>query len=281
MKVFIGLFLAAVVFVGSFSYSQIHQSNLLTQQIEDYARQNFQLLTLIANNSLKNSESATTLRSLQAEWKIRESQLSSLSRQLVTTQQQIDPDYQQVESNIRQQLTSEIQASNKTPNLDPRIAVFKQLSELDPMVMGEIMALNAQYGKYIKGLNVSKEREEVIINALHNMIADQNQARGELMLEMQTADPLLPTRDDLFNQMRAISDPNSQLEVLAYDLTASELDAFAEFQEQRQNTSVSFGPIGGTSGVWVEGEAFFEGSLIQSESGLSGPVQILPINRDN
>ena len=281
MKVFIGLFLAAVVFVGSFSYSQIQQSNLLTQQIEDYARQNFQLLTLIENKNLKNSESATTLRSLQDELKNRESQLAALSRQLVTTQQQIDPDYQQVESNIRQQLTSEIQASNNTPNLDPRIAVFKQLSELDPIVMGEIMVLNAQYGKYIKGLNVSKEREEVIINALHNMIADQNQARGELMLKMQTADPLLPTRDDLFNQMRAISDPNSQLEVLAYDLTASELDAFAEFQEQRQNTSVSFGPIGGTSGVWVEGEAFFEGSLIQSESGLSGPVQILPINRDN
>ena len=278
MKVFIGLFLAAVVFVGSFSYSQIQQSNLLTQQIEDYARQNFQLLTLIENNSLKNSESATTLRSLQDELKNRESQLAALSRQLVTTQQQIDPDYQQVESNIRQQLTSEIQASNNTPNLDPRIAVFKQLSELDPIVMGEIMALNEEY---IKELNISEEREEVIINALHSMIADQNQARGELMLEMQTADPLLPTRDDLFNQMRAISDPNSQLEVLAYDLTASELDAFAEFQEQRQNTSVSFGPIGGTSGVWVEGEAFFEGSLIQSESGLSGPVQILPINRDN
>jgi hypothetical protein len=213
--------------------------------------------------------------------KNRESQLAALSRQLVTTQQQIDPDYQQVESNIRQQLTSEIQASNNTPNLDPRIAVFKQLSELDPIVMGEIMALNAQYGKYIKGLNVSKEREEVIINALHNMIADQNQARGELMLEMQTADPLLPTRAELFNQMRAISDPNSQLEVLAYDLTASELDAFAEFQEQRQNTSASFGPISGTSGVLSGGAAFFEGSLIQSESGLSGPVQILPINRDN
>ena len=189
MKVFIGLLLAAVVFVGSFSYSQIQQSNLLTQQIEDYARQNFQLLTLIENNSLKNSESATTLRSLQDELKNRESQLAALSRQLVTTQQQIDPDYQQVESNIRQQLTSEIQASNNTPNLDPRIAVFKQLSELDPIVMGEIMALNAQYGKYIKGLNVSKEREEVIINALHNMIADQNQARGELMLEMQTVEP--------------------------------------------------------------------------------------------
>ena len=105
------------------------------------------------------------------------------------------------------------------------------------MVMGEIMALNAQYGEYVKRLNVSEERGEVIINTLHNMIADQNQARGEPMLEMQTPDPLVPARADWFYQMRAISDPNSQLEVLAYDLTASELDAFAEFQEQRQNTS--------------------------------------------
>ena len=64
------------------------------------------------------------------------------------------------------------------------------------MVMGEITALNAQYGEYVKGLNVSEEREEVIINTLHNMIADQNQARGEPMLEMQTPDPLVPARTD-------------------------------------------------------------------------------------
>jgi hypothetical protein len=281
MKVSIVLLFSAIVLVGGFTYSEMQQSNLLTQQIDDYVRQNSQLLTQIENNSLKNSESATTLRSLQDELKNRESQLAALSRQLKTAQQQIDPDYQRIEFRIRQQLTNEIQASNNTPNLDPRIAVLKQLSQLDPMIMGEIMALNAQYGEYIKGLNVSEEREEVIINALHNMIADQNQARGELMLEMQTADPLLPTRAELFNQMRAISDPNSQLEVLAYDLTASELDAFAEFQEQRQNTSASFGPISGTSGVLSGGAAFFESSLIQSESGLSGPVQILPINRDN
>jgi len=281
MKVSIVLLFAAIVLVGGFTYSEMQQSNLLTQQIDDYVRQNSQLLTQIENNSLKNSESAKTLRSLQDELKNRESQLAALSRQLKTAQQQIDPDYQRIEFRIRQQLTNEIQASNNAPNLDPRIAVLKQLSQLDPMIMGEIMALNAQYGEYIKGLNVSEEREEVIINALHNMIADQNQARGELMLEMQTADPLLPTRAELFNQMRAISDPNSQLEVLAYDLTASELDAFAEFQEQRQNTSASFGPISGTSGVLSGGAAFFEGSLIQSGPGQSGAVQILPINRDN
>lgn len=281
MKVSIGLLLATIVLVGGFTYSQMQQSSLLTQQIDDYARQNSQLLTQIENNSLKNIESAKTLRSLQGELNNRESQLAALSRQLETTQQQIDPDYQQIETRIRQQLTSEIQASNNTPNLDPRIAVLKQLSQLDPMVMGEIMAVNAQYGEFIKGLNVGEEREEVIINALHNLIADQNQARGEIMLEMQTADPQATTRTDLFEQMRAISDPSAQLETLAYDLTETELDAFAEFQDQRQNTVISFDPIGGTSSSFSGGAAFFEGGLIQSGSGQSGAIQILPISPSN
>ena len=95
-------------------------------------RQSSQLLTQIENNSLKNIESAKTLRSLQDELKNRESQLAALSRQLETAQQQIDPDYQRIESRIRQQLTNEIQASNNTPNLDPRIAVLKQLSNSIP-----------------------------------------------------------------------------------------------------------------------------------------------------
>jgi archaellum component FlaF (FlaF/FlaG flagellin family) len=65
MKVSIVLLFSAIVLVGGFTYSEMQQSNLLTQQIDDYVRQNSQLLTQIENNSLKNSESAKTLRSLQ------------------------------------------------------------------------------------------------------------------------------------------------------------------------------------------------------------------------
>ena len=108
---------------------------------------------------------------------------------------------------------------------------------------------------------MGEEREEVIINALHNLIADQNQARGEIMLEMRTNDPHATILADLFNQMRAISDPSSQLEALVYDLTETELGAFAEYQEQRQNTAISFGPIGRVSGSFSADANFFEGSL--------------------
>ena len=69
MKVSIALLFAAIVLIGGFTYSEIQQSNLLTQQIDDYVyvRQSSQLLTKIEKNSLKNIESAKTLRSLQDE----------------------------------------------------------------------------------------------------------------------------------------------------------------------------------------------------------------------
>lgn len=290
MKVIISLCLAAIVLVGGFTYSEMQQSILLTQQIDDYARQNSRLLTQIENSSLKNIESAKTLRTLQGEFNNRESQLAALSRQLETAQQQIDPDYQQVETRIRQQLTREIQASNNTLNLDPRIAVLKQLSELDPMVMGEIMAVNAQYGEFIRGLNVGEEREEVIINALHNLIADQNQARDELMLQMQTT-PQAANLGDLSRRMQSISSPEAQLDALSYDLTDAELNAFSEFQEQRQSDFSSFEIVGGT----VNGPIFFGDDVVQFGddviqfgddvvqfgSGQSGAIQILPFNPNN
>ena len=276
MKVSIVLLFAAIVLGGGFTYNEMQQNNLLTQQIDDYVRQNSQLLTQIENNSLKNSESAKTLHSLQDELKNRESQLAALSRQLETAQQQIDPDYQRIEFRIRQQLTNEIQASNNTPNLDPRIALLKQLSQLDPMLMGEIMALNAQYGEYIKGLNVSEEREEVIINALHNMIADQNQAREQLMQEMLT-DPQSTGRDDLHRLMEATSSPEAQLNALSYDLTEAELNAFSEFQEEQQDIFSSFEIFGGP----VNGPIFLGDDVVQFGSGQSGAIQILPINPSN
>ena len=38
MKVAISLLLVAIVIGGGFTYSEMQQSNLLTQQIDDYAR---------------------------------------------------------------------------------------------------------------------------------------------------------------------------------------------------------------------------------------------------
>ena len=47
MKVSIVLLFSAIVLVGGFTYSEMQQSNLLTQQIDDYVRQNYRPLTQI------------------------------------------------------------------------------------------------------------------------------------------------------------------------------------------------------------------------------------------
>jgi hypothetical protein len=143
--------------------------------------------------------------------------------------------------------------------------------------MGEIFAVNAQYGEFIQSLNVCEERLDVVINALQNMIADQNQAQSEIMLEYQ-ADPEAIINGDLNQQMQEISSTESQLEALAYDLSESELDAFIEFQEQRQSNFSPFSIVGGTVDGFVDGPIFLGGDVIQSGSGQSRAIQILPID---
>ena len=64
------------------------------------------------------------------------------------------------------------------------------------MTMGEIFAVNAQYGEFIQSLNVCEERLDAVVNALQNMIAGQNQAQSEIMLEYQ-ADPEAIINGDL------------------------------------------------------------------------------------
>ena len=273
MKSYLGLSLIILVLIGGFAYSEMQNNKLLTQQVADYASQNSQLLTRIEDNSLQNLETTKALLSLQSELSNRDSQIAALSRQLETTQQQVDPDYQEIASEIRQQLKRETQTSNSTANSDTRISALLQLSELDPQVMGEIFAVNAQYGDFIRNLDVSDERKEVIIHALQNLIADQNQLRTEIIQEMHV-NPQMAGRGDLLHQkMQAIDSPDAQQEALSYDLTESELSAFSEFQEQRLNNYFRAGrPMSGLS----SGSAFISGDVIQVAPGQPPALQLLP-----
>ena len=129
--------------------------------------------------------------------------------------------------------------------------------------MGEIIAVNAQYGDFIKNLDVSEERKEDIINALQNLIMDQNQLRMEILQKMQV-NPQMAGRDDLRQKMQAISSPDAQLEALSYDLTESGLNAFNEFQEQRLDAYTRYlradRPI--NTGGAASGATLFSGDIM-------------------
>lgn len=269
MKNSLLLSLAALLLVGGFAFKEARNNKLLTQQVADYAQQNSQLLTRIEENSLQNLEHTETLQSLQSDIKNRDKQIAALHRQLATAQQQVDPNYQEIETRIRQQLSQETQANNSATHSDPKLSMLLQLSELDPVEVGEIIAVNAQFGEFINSLSVSEERKEVIINALQNLIADQNQLRMEVMQEMR-ANPQIADRGEIFQKMRAITSPEAQLDALSYDLTESELSAFSDFQEQRPSYLQSGRPMSGFS----SGAVFSSGDVIQVEPGQAPAVQL-------
>lgn len=277
MRIFIGL--ALVLLLGAFAVNERLKRTLLTQQLDDYNRQNTSLLAQIENNSLQNIESARTLRSLQSELSARDNRLAALDRELESLQEQVDPDYQQIEARIRQQLSREMQMNDRPSSIDPSVSILRQLSQLDPMEMAEIISLNGQYGAFIQGLNVDEDREEVIINALRRLIADQNQVRSNLIQELQT-NPGAASREELRQQMLALSSPETQREALSYELTESELDAFDEFQRQRQNSFATF--IGGGAGlISTDGPAIFSSEVFQVGSGQSRSVRVFATNPDN
>jgi hypothetical protein len=146
------------------------------------------------------------------------------------------------------------------------------------MEMSEIITLNAQYGDFLKSLNISEERMDVVINALSNMLADQNQARSAIA-EDRRANPTAVSSGNFPERMQAISEPEAQIEALSYELTESELNAFSEFQEQRRTSYNPFfsystsseGTISTSTGTTSDINLFSTG-LIES-----GPRQSLGV----
>lgn len=264
-----------IVASGIFALGEFQKSARLSQQVSDYGDQISQLLSDIESNSIRNIQTDKQLQALQSDLRNSELRIAALSGQLDLAQQKVDPDYEQVETRLREQLSRELQASDLSSTADPIVTVLQQLSELDPMVMGEIMALNAEYGDFLKSLNVSEERKEIIINALHNMIATRNQAMSEIVMEMQN-NPDDGNRRDLRQQMQALHDPQAQREALSYELTDSELDALTQFQEQRQGATFSMSTGAGVS----VSPAFIGGGVIRGQ-GQSGAIQLIPAVPNN
>ncbi len=277
MKILLGL---ATLFLGIaslFAYNGTQQGKLQTQQLDDYDRQVSRLLSQIENNSRQRLETEKQIQDLTNQLNNNDKQISALVRELDIAQKQINPDYEQLEARIRQQLSREIQQAD-TRNRDSRVTLIKQLSALGAEETGEIFALHGQYGAFLQSLNVSNERMEVIIAALGNMLAAQNQARRQLLQTMQSA-PQNANGEDLLRQMMEPSNPEAQLEILAYDLTESELDAFAEFQRQRQDTAISI--ISGAAFSGGDDPVFFGGNVVPSGAGEAAAIRILQLNPDN
>lgn len=277
MKRLVSVSLLAIA-LSVFAYSEHRRSQLLEQQLADYDNQVAQLLTQIENRSLEAIAADRRLRTLENEVDGRDNQIAALSRQLETAQQRIDPDLERIEQQMRQQIRREMQASSSASSLDPRTSLIRQLAEFDPQEMGELMSLHSQYGPFIDSLDISEERVEVVINALSNMIEQQNELRRQIGQEMR-GNPDAINRSEFRERMQAINDPAAQIEALSYALSESELDSFREFQEQRRsNYNPFFVTETGTTATISTGSTssynFFSTDVIEVSPGPSRAIQL-------
>jgi len=286
------LVIAAIILTisGAYAFNAFQQSRLNERQLVDYEKHVKQLLSQVEANSLQRLAYAKQIGELESELIMLTSQLTSVLNQLQVAQSQADPDYQELEAEMRRRITNEFQAVAESNPSDSRLNLVRQLTSMDPVELGEIMSIQGQFGGFLEALDVSDERMGIIVDALGNLIAEQNQARMNLMMEVRSQD-LNPR--DMRSQMRAISSPVAQLETLSFVLTDNEMSVLQDFQttQAEQRSAVRALATNPDAAAAADGALFRFGGLRQrgrggadtvirfdSGNGTAEAIRILPAN---
>jgi len=175
---------------------------------------------------------------------------------------------------MRQRLTQQItrQIRSQDSSSDPRVSLLRQFGELNPEDLGQLMSLQMQFGNYLQSLEISDERMTVVVDALGNMIADQEQTTRDFVKSLQQQkggiDPAAMGR-----QIVELNSRGNQLETLSYSLNQQELDALSEYWETQggqamtfeiSGSSLSAGPNGNQPAIFIgtgRDGSFYTGSL--------------------
>lgn len=157
-----------------------------------------------------------------------QSEIRGLNTDLELAREQISPDVYLMEQEIRERVILEVvQESLQMPN---RYDVSEQLGSLDPIEMRQVMSMQSRYRDFLSALDVSEERKQVVVDALINMMVDQDQQRRELIAQ-NTGNQL--GRRELRSQIFATRSPEAQVEALSYVLNDNEMAAFEAFQAEQ------------------------------------------------
>ena len=121
--------LLALVGVLVYGIVLINENNTQQEQLADYRQHVEQLLSDIENSTLDRLSLEQQLEELRNDLLSQNSQISTVSQQLDEARLQINPDYQQIENDLRLRLTREIsqelQARNNSQE-NPQLNLLKQ-----------------------------------------------------------------------------------------------------------------------------------------------------------
>lgn len=222
-----GLLTTAAVFAG---YQMLSQSRLLQEQLGSYEEYVSQLQSELESFGEQQVRYETELNTLRRELASSETRINALEDELGEARSQIDPDVQQLEQQIRERVIVEMQQSSQDSL--SRVDLVKELNNLQPEELGEMMTLQSMYGGFLNELDVDDQRMEVLIDGFSNIIAEQNQARMDAIEELRS-NPEQRNPAAVRERMLAIDSPQARLDALSYLLTDEEMEIYQEYREQQ------------------------------------------------
>ena len=267
------LLLSASAFAAFQLYSHM---SLQAEQIASYESFVSDLQAELDSTAQERVEYESRLAEMGRELVSAQEAIRGLNDELELAREQINPDVYLMEQEIRERVIREVvQEAERTPS---RYEISEQLSRLDPEEMRQVMSMQGRYGEFLSALDVSEGRKEVIVDALINMMTDQDQQRRELIAQNAGNQQ---GRRELRREMFAISSPDAQVEALSYVLDDNEMAAFESFQEeqreQRRTTSTSFisgsarGPVRVNETTTTDANGQIETRIIEMVEPVSRP----------
>ena len=243
------------------------------QQISNFESYVADLQTELESQGSNQVDYETQINSLLRELQTSANRISSLEAELANAKDQIDPDIANLEQQIRDRVILELQ-QNPRQTLS-RTELVKQLNNLNPEELGQLMSLQGMYGGFLQRLDVDEDRMEVLIDGLGNVIEEQNQRRFEIINEMRNNPDNI---ENIRREMFAANGPDAQRDALSFLLTDEEMAQYDEFREEQrqsgftQSQAISLGGGRGNRVMMFSGQATPD---VQSGQGQSTSIRII------
>ena len=274
MKTPLALSLLGGILVASLAFGMYRMQVRDQQQNADHQLMVEQLLEAVERGTARRLDDERLIGELRSTISELRSQVASSASQLEFAQQQVNPEYEVMERQIRREVTRELQSRPIPRAALSKSDLVRQLNDLDPAEVGEIMTLQSQYGGFLQSLDVSDARMDVIVDGLSNLVAEQNQARMEMMQQLRQQD-VAP--QDLRLKMQSINSPEAQREALSFVLTDDEMALFNETLASQPTTqNIRMLSTGATGAVGAPGQQSLDSTVFFSSGqiGTDGPTRI-------
>lgn len=218
----VGCLVAAVASYYSFALRQ--ENGLLNQQIVEHYRLRQQLLGQIEENTRQRLQYQQQIETLQENLLSSTSQLNHLSSQRQTPKEMTSPDYDRLESDIRNVLEIEYAEEIERWRKPAAVAsLISSLSSLDGQERRAVIQVERQFRSVLEGLDIDESRREALVQLLVQFTSDRILVRQDIISSN------LP-RDEIRRQLQGVNNPDFLATTLSAVLNPDEILQFQELQ---------------------------------------------------